>query len=370
MKLVALIDENVAMAELWRRGEPSWIKRLRAVRRQEPAKEGEEAPWKRYEVVLESVDAQVERVRGRSQLAFDTAREVADGQDNAFKKAVDYVVKSLMPIEAAEEDRTAKFALRSILLMPILNGFSAVLESAAREVDQRWRDQIVAPFPPPLSPEAHDRLHGPGGALERFRRETLAPFVAGSEPRPLLEDRALPLMGGFIQFASGGGRGAGGAGGGGMPVGPQTVRVTGAPSEVRGAENVFVTGQELTLICATRPEQRFEYSDGVGEKVFTWTPDCVLVQLLVRVRGQRRTRDGDSARMERSLRLLELPARRASDRRWRTAVDRARRDRFGCQCRRALPAARRRRDPAGAGSGLASRRRPPRSTERAARCAG
>ena len=70
-----------------------------------------------------------------------------------------------------------------------------------------------------------------------------------------------------------------------MPVGPQTVRLIGAPSEVRGADNVFVTGQELTLICATRPEQRFEYTDGAGEKVFTWTPDCVLVQLLVRVRG-------------------------------------------------------------------------------------
>jgi hypothetical protein len=167
--------------------------------------------------------------------------------------------------------------------MPILNGFSAVLESAAREIDSRWRDQIVAPFPPPLSPEAHDRLRGPGGALERFRRETLAPFVAGSEPRPLLEDRALPRMDAVIGFVFGGGHGAGG--GGGMPTGPQTVRLTGAPSEVRGAKNIFVTGQELTLTCATRPEQRFEYTDGVGEKVFTWTPDCVLVQLLVRVRG-------------------------------------------------------------------------------------
>jgi hypothetical protein len=70
-----------------------------------------------------------------------------------------------------------------------------------------------------------------------------------------------------------------------MPSGPQTVRLVGAPSEVRGGGNVFVTGQELTLVCATRPEQRFEYTDGVGEKIFTWTPDCVLVQLLVRVRS-------------------------------------------------------------------------------------
>ena len=80
-----------------------------------------------------------------------------------------------------------------------------------------------------------------------------------------------------------------------MPVGPQTVRLIGAPSEVRGAEGVYVTGQELTLVCATRPEQRFEYTDGVGEKVFTWTPDCVLVQLMVRVRGS----DGRETEMPR-----------------------------------------------------------------------
>jgi type VI secretion system protein ImpL len=285
--LVARIEENLAVAELWRGGEPSWVRQVREVRRREPAKEGEQAPWARYEASLEAVDAQVERVRGRSQLAFDAARAVADGQENAFQKAVDQIREELVPFEPTETDRTAKLALRSVLVMPILNGFSAVLESAAREVDQRWRDQIVAPFPPPLPPDAHDRLYGPGGALARFRRETLEPFVAGSEPRPLLEDRALPLRSDFIGFVAGGGRGGagGGGGGGGMPSGPQTVRLIGAPSELRGGGNVFVTGQELTLHCGTRPEQRFEYTDGVGEKVFTWTPDCVLVQLLVRVRG-------------------------------------------------------------------------------------
>jgi len=286
LSLLAKIDDNTNVDGLWLKRVPGWVQKLHGVRSQVPPSEKEKAPWVRYEASLESVNSVVERVRGRSHLAFAVAREVSDGQDTEFKKAIELVRKELVPVEAEDEDRTQTGALQSILLMPTLNGFTAVLESAAQEVDQMWKDQVVAPFPPPLTPDAHERLYGPGGALERFRREVLAPFVSGSQARPLLEDREMPLSPRLLSFVATGGRSAGGGGGGGaMPSGPQTVRLVGAPSEVHGTSGVFVTGQELTLVCASRPEQRFEYSDGVGEKVFTWTPDCDLVQLVVHVRS-------------------------------------------------------------------------------------
>jgi ImcF (intracellular multiplication and macrophage-killing)-related protein len=286
LNLLAKIDDNTNVDGLWLKRVPGWVRKLHAVRSEVAPSDKEKAPWTRYEASLESVNSVVERVHGRSHLAFAVAKDVSDGQDTEFKKAIELVRKELVPVEAEDEDRTQTGALQSILLMPILNGFTAVLESAAQEVDQMWKDQIVAPFPPPLTPDAHERLYGPGGALERFRREVLAPFASGSQARPLLEDREMPLSPRLLTFVATGGRSAGGGGGGGaMPSGPQTVRLVGAPSEVSGSSGVFVTGQELTLVCASRPEQRFEYSDGVGEKVFTWTPDCDLVQLVVHVRS-------------------------------------------------------------------------------------
>ncbi len=281
---------------LWRDDAPGWVRALHTVRQTQGGDEKHPAAWKRYLAALDAVASEVERARGRGHVALKLAHDVADGVETPFTAAVE-LSRELVPIGPGDPDQTAKLALRSLLLMPVLNGFSAVLEAAVREIDLAWKDQVVAPFPPPLTPEAHERLYAPGGALERFRSETLGGFWAGSAPRPLLEDRALPLSDHFVAFAARGGAGGGGGGGGGaLPTGPQTVRLIGAPSEVRGAAGVFVTGRRLTLACATREEQVFEYAEGVGEKGFVWTPDCDYVQLSVSVRlagGQERqlTRD-------------------------------------------------------------------------------
>ena len=267
---------------LWRDDAPGWVRALHTVR-QSRSDDPEKSPaaWKRYLDALDDVAGEVERARGRGHVALKIARDVGDGVETPFTRAVE-LSRELVPIRPADPDQTAKLALRSLLLMPVLNGFSAVLEPAVREIDLAWKDQIVAPFPTPLSPEAHERLYGSGGALARFRTEALAGFWSGSSPRPLLEDRALPLSDHFIAFAARGG--GGGGGGGAPPSGPQTVRLVGAPSEVRGSESAFVTGRRLTLACATREEQVFEYAEGVGEKGFVWTPDCDYVQLTVTVR--------------------------------------------------------------------------------------
>jgi len=275
---------------LWRDDAPGWVRALHTVRQsRSDDPEKNPAAWKRYLEALDGVASEVERARGRGHVALKIAREVGEGVETPFNKGVD-LARELVPIRPGDPDQTTKMALRSLLAMPVLNGFSAVLEAARSEIDLAWKDQIVAPFPTPLSADAHERLYGPGGALERFRKETLGEFWAGTGPRPLLEDRALPLSDHFIAFMSRGGAPAGG-GGGAPPSGPLAVRMVGSPSEVRGATGVFVTGRRLTLACATREEQVFDYAEGVGEKGFVWTPDCDYVQLTASVRlasGQER----------------------------------------------------------------------------------
>jgi hypothetical protein len=295
LKLMGLTSYNTQVSGLWQGEAPGWVYTLYDVLRKTPTGEQteEDLPRIRYIAALDSVGAEVERARGRGHVALKIARDVGDGQESPFIKAVE-LVREIVPITPDEENRTAKNAIRSLLMMPILNGFSSVLEAASREIDLAWRDQVVAPFPPPLTPESHARLYGPGGALERFKKETLGGFWAGTGPRPLLEDRAMPLTDHFAAFVSSGGAGKGG-GGGALPSGPQTVRMIGAPSSVSGGAGVFVIGRRLILACATRSEQVFEYTDGAGEKAMVWSPDCDFVQLVATTRSA----DGDERELSR-----------------------------------------------------------------------
>lgn len=324
LALLKTADDNLQVEGLWRGDAPGWVRSLREVRRAEDPDEadadeeadeeaetedeaadseeaGEDekprgrkakdlAPWDRYMRALEDVADDVEKAADVSSIALETAKQVGEKGDTPYKKAIDEI-KKLVPIEPDDSDANSKEVLRGLLQMPVLNAFSAVLERASKEIDLRWRSRIVSRFPPPLSPEQYARLCDPGGALDIFRQETLGAFWDGTRPRALLEDRVLPVSDGFVAYleqgCSGGG---GGGGGGGLPAGPLHVRLEGKPSS-SSAGNVFVLSQTLSLACATREIQTFEYSDGVGQQAFTWTPDCDLVVLAVRVRSSNGVED-------------------------------------------------------------------------------
>jgi len=285
--LLARIDENTDVADLWHGDVPSWVRTLHEALRKDGGSEKEPAPGVRYEHALDEVATEVDRLRGNTQTSYDVAKKVGQGGDTPFKKAVE-LVNNLVPIAPDDADKLAKQALRNVMLMPILNGFSTVVESAREEIDKDYRSTVVVPYPRPLTIESQAAQNA---ALLKFKTETLGPFWQCSGPRPLLEDRTMSLSDEFIAGICGtvrgshaGNKGPAGAGGA-PPSGPQTVRLIGAPSEVIGAKDVFVISQEVTLACASQPLQRFEYSDGVGEKAFVWSPDCESVRLVVRVRG-------------------------------------------------------------------------------------
>ena len=265
---------------------PGWVSALRDVRREEGGTEEKPAPWKQYAAALEGVSAEVERTLP-SKVALDEARKVATGAESEYKKAL-ATIKQLLAAPLDSPDRTKLQALQSLLKMPILNGFSAVLDSASREIEAEWQIRVVSVYQAGR-PDSHQQLCGPGGLVPNFREEVLGPFWTGTTPRLLLEDRGLPLSQRFVAYFSSvcGGGGAGGGGGGGpVPSGTQTLTLIGAPSEVRGADNVFVLSSKLTLLCATEDPQEFEYSDGQGRKPFKWDPEggCDSVALTARVR--------------------------------------------------------------------------------------
>jgi hypothetical protein len=300
---LALIDSvlrNTEVEGLWEGAValPGWVTALREVRREDGGTDEQPAPWARYTATLEEISAEVERTLP-SKIALDEARRVGTGAETPYKKAL-ATIKELLPAPLDSPDRTVLQALQSLLKMPVLNGFSAVLQSAATEIDAEWKYRIVAPFAGQgASPELHQQLCGPNGAINSFRTEVLGPFWTGSVPRALIEDRGLPLSPRFVGYFGSACTGGGAGGGGGpAPTGPQSVTLTGAPSDVRGADDVFVLGSKLTLLCATGDPQEFEYSDGQGRRIFRWDPDgaCELVTLSARVRDS----SGNEQDLERS----------------------------------------------------------------------
>jgi hypothetical protein len=288
LRLVEAIDQNTRVPELWDTETPAWVRTLQEVRSTAAPDEKTAAPWTRYEKFLEDAEGDTRKLASNGTVAYDFAKKTSAGEDNAFKKGVTFVNEELVKIEPGAASQAAKTVLRELLTLPFLDGFSYVLEAAGRDIDNTYRANIASRFNHALSPEEHQQLYDPAnGELARFKRETLQPFVVNGRAKPLLVDRGVPLTPRFLDFVEGrrGGAGGGGGGGGPLETGPKTVRLAGVPSDVVGGDRMFVTSQSLTLVCGTRPEQRLDYVSGVGEKFFTWSPDCNLVQLVVRVRG-------------------------------------------------------------------------------------
>ena len=169
--------------------------------------------------------------------------------------------------------------------MPFLDAFSALARSALNELEVIYRDEIAKPFGGPLDPPQVDALCGKGGALESFAEE-IKPFLRGTRPRPLLEDRAIPLGPRFSSLletcrnimAAGGAAGAGGAGGAGGGGGPgeETFTLTGVPAAVDGAPGMLVTSRVFEVSCEGQSAQ-LRYSEGSAtQQKFECRPGCEL----------------------------------------------------------------------------------------------
>ncbi len=287
LALLAQIDTNMG-ADLPRADgvEPAWASTLRKVRRDTPMEGDEQPPWPRYLAALEQIEADVAATENRGDHALELAVKMSEGQAASFRDGL-ALVRDLVPAEddLTAPDPLATEKLREILRLPILNGASSVLELAMAELDTRWRERIAQPFAGPLDPQQLRALYArPGGALSQFLSEAARGFYADGQVTPAIGDRALPLGPGFLGwirsaeevqrylFPEGGGT-------------PQiSVRLEGVPSRLMGAPGLYVTRRDLIMTCGPSLES-FEYREGSGTRLFTWTPDCQEVALRIWVRG-------------------------------------------------------------------------------------
>jgi type VI protein secretion system component VasK len=180
-------------------------------------------------------------------------------------------------------DASSRGKLREILAAPILDGFSAVLESARRELDGRWNERVVRRYGGQLTATEFESLYGPGGALDGFRAEELDLFFRDGSSARLLEGRGMDFGPGFVVwmerasalqrtlFASGGSSIA--------------VRLRGIPASVSGAPGLRVKRRDLRLICPDE-QQNFVYREGSGAHTFRWTSACQSLVLRILVGGE------------------------------------------------------------------------------------
>jgi hypothetical protein len=241
-----------------------------------------EAPWVAYKAAIDDVASKLEIAGKNGASALALAHQVAEGEPTEFSQGIEVAAR----IVPRTTDAVSTARLRKILEMPFLDALSAVLLLARGEVEALYRDQIVRKFPPPLSPEEQDALCGNGGALEEFVDAELAPFLRGQRPKPLLEDRAMPLGPAFgallsscdaIRRLPGGATGAAEAAGGDAGgAGASTFTLIGVPSAVDGAPGVLVTSRIFEMTCEGEVEE-LRYSEGSStSKKFECVPGCEL----------------------------------------------------------------------------------------------
>jgi type VI protein secretion system component VasK len=259
---------------------PVWIDMIAEVRRGEPSGEQESvAPWTEYTAALENVALDVEEAGSDPEQALLLVREVAEGSPSSFDEALQ-VVRRIVPRQG---DVGARTKLREILEAPLLDGFSAVLDSARSALDRRWSERVVARYDGPLTPQEFEGLYGPGGALDAFLGEELAPFYRDGTSTRLLEGRSMGLGPSFLAwmdrattlqrtlFAGAGSSIA--------------VRLRGVPSSVSGAADLRVKRRDLRLICPDE-QQNFVYREGSGVHTFRWTAECQSLVLRILVGGE------------------------------------------------------------------------------------
>jgi hypothetical protein len=279
VKLIDQIDSQ-SKADLPRAGpEPSWLSSLHTARAEEAKDPKEAAYWPRYLAALDGVAQDVEAAQQKPDVALDLAQRVAHREQTSFRAALDLVKEMIPP----GTDPQATEHIQKILAMPILNGFSALLESAATEVDRRWSERIGDRFSGDLTEAQLKSLYAPrDGELARFRSEVLDTFYADGRAKPILEDRALVLGDGFREWLRSADqlRDAMFGGGGSLRI---AVRLQGVPSQVHGGNGILVSRRDLRLTCAEGVDT-FTYRDGTTSHIFQWNPDCQEVSLRIWVR--------------------------------------------------------------------------------------
>ncbi len=278
-------------------GEPEWITSLRELRAEKDAK----TPWDEYLRALDAVALDVDEGAATPARALELARAVSGPEPSSFEEAL-ATVRRVLP---RASDAAAAAKLRRVLELPVLDGLSAVLASALRELDRRWVEKIATPFAGELGDAELASLYGRTGELARFRSEELAAYYDETGARPVAGDVALPLGPEFLAWMKNAGAmqrilfGSGGA----SPA--LAVRLGGLPTKGLDGSGLVAKRRELELVC---PEgaQRFEYREGSPTPfTFNWSSSCQEVALRVLLTGA----DGDERRIVRNWRgPLALPA--------------------------------------------------------------
>jgi hypothetical protein len=225
--------------------------------------------------MLARADEEVGAVQVVPADALDLAERVVGGKAPSALTEALALVREIVPVR---RDRHAAAKLREILAMPFANGYSAVVEAAMTELDTRWYD-FVSDYPAGETDASLVKLCGPSG-LEKFQQTNLAPFLELGELDPLLGNRPLPLGPEFRDWLASAESLCGGI----TEIDAVPVNLTGVPSHVSGAQDLFVTRRELRIGCAG-DEHVFVYREGAGSYGFTWSPACQVVSLRVWVRG-------------------------------------------------------------------------------------
>jgi hypothetical protein len=282
---LALIEEidKQTRTDLPRDGPlPPWIQLLREVRRTTPTTEEEEkkelAPWQRYMVAIDQVDATV----GPATEHPDQALELVQRMESTDETSVDSALALVRELVRTGRNTPTTRKLREVLSMPIEDGGADVFASALTGLDRSWRENIATRYSGTLTSQQLEEFYRPdGGELSRFMSETgLSDLYADGRAVPVLDGAGLALGPGFLawmQHAMEMQR-ALYPGPGELP--SIAVRLEGIPSKIVGASGLFVTRRDLRLSCA-EDDQTFVYREGSGSYTFNWTPHCQDVSLRV-----------------------------------------------------------------------------------------
>jgi hypothetical protein len=176
--------------------------------------------------------------------------------------------------------------IRALLSMPILNAFTAIMDTAIDAIDERWTEQIVTPFGGELSVEDLALLYYPReGELDKFKSEVIGAFYERNAERPsaVLEDREMLFGPDYLSWMRSARTlqdhiySAAGTSQRSVPI-----RIDGVPSRVRGGR-YFIAKRELTVVCGSKI-MTFVYREGRGSEEFVWDPTCREVVLRIWVR--------------------------------------------------------------------------------------
>lgn len=307
---------------------PAWIEALREVMRTEPivdempaAKEGEEPPpppdppWQVYQAALVPVAADAEAAREDGEFAIGMAAGMASRSGTSFEAGL-AAVESLVPREG---DAAATEKLEALLEMPILDSASSVMDSAVRQLDERWRARVVEPYSGKLTSLGLTQLYSGQGVVAEFRTGDLQPFYRDGRATSAIGNRGMPFGPRFLRWMKSAERlqrvlDASGMAGGSIPV-----RLQGIPGRVKGNANMKVAERTLSLRCADGT-QTFKYTEGGGRHTFKWSPDCADLSLRVTVLDGGRRRELVPAKEWRGPMALPLflqeATRSGNDLRW------------------------------------------------------